>query len=45
MKTNGYNRVEIKTIDNKPIWHLLKDYINSLDIGEIFTRKEFNRKR
>jgi len=28
------------TIDNKPIWELLKNYINNMPTGNIFTRQE-----
>jgi len=33
-------RVEIRTINEKPLWHLFKDFINSLDDGHEFSRKE-----
>lgn len=32
--------VKIRTIKNKPIWHLFKDYINSLEDDKKFSRKE-----
>lgn len=35
-----YDRVTIRTIDNRPIWHLFKEFINSLDEGQQFTRKD-----
>ena len=35
-----YDRVEIKTIDNRPMWHLFKDFVNSLKQGYEFTRKD-----
>ena len=35
----GYGRTEIRTIDDRPIWSLMKEYINSLDVNQIITRK------
>ncbi|MCF8019850.1 MAG: hypothetical protein K9L62_10625 [Vallitaleaceae bacterium] len=35
-----YRRVNIRTIDRKTIWSLLKEYINSLEDNEQFTRKD-----
>ena len=33
-------RHEIRTKENKPVWVKLKEYINSLPIGTLFTRKQ-----
>ena len=36
---NG-ERHEIRTKDDRPVWTLLKEYINSLPIGRLFTRQQ-----
>jgi len=35
-----YKRVKIRTHNKKPIWTLFKEFINSLDNGEGFKRKD-----
>lgn len=39
-QTNRYNRVEIRSISNKELWTLFKEFINSLVNGQEFSRKE-----
>lgn len=39
-KSGHWNSHVVKTRHDKPIWLLLKEYINSLDIGTQFTRFE-----
>lgn len=35
-----FKRVEIKTINNRSIWSLLKEYINNMKVGDQFTRSD-----
>jgi len=35
-----YNVVRIRTRNDRPIWELFKEYINSLEAGEEFKRKD-----
>jgi hypothetical protein len=38
-----WDRVEIRTIDCRPQWHLFKEYVNSLNVGTCFSRKDLFR--
>lgn len=38
-----WDRVTVRTIDNRPMWHLFKEYVNSLKPGDFFSRKDLFR--
>lgn len=39
-ETRSPERISIRTINDRPLWHLFKDFINSLEKDQKFSRKD-----